>query len=142
MRSLALLMLLAAPATLRAEFLKIEITFGGMECASCTDFLENKFTRNRNVKSVQIDRQKGILTLELKPENKVRFEDIRDQVQQSGFTPKQSRVTVSGIIQDDGTLQIPEIGQAWKLSGDRPAAGKRVTVHGIAKPGPLIELEP
>ncbi len=121
---------------LRAEFLKIEIGFGGMECASCTDFLESRFARNRGVKSVHVDKAKGILTLELKPENKLRLDQVRDQVQQGGFTPKRIHVVVQGEAQADGALRIPEIDQVLAAGDSKPLAahaGKRVRAEGEVK---------
>lgn len=133
------LLLVLLPALLEAEYLKIEITFGGMECASCTGFLETRFARNRNVKSVQVDKQKSVLTLELKPENKLQLELVRDQVQQSGFTPKQTLVTVRGTVLPNGLL-VAGIGQTLATTDPKallaPHAGKTVRVEGEVKPAP------
>ncbi|MDX1979052.1 MAG: heavy-metal-associated domain-containing protein [Bryobacteraceae bacterium] len=108
-----LLLMVLIPGLAGAELLRIEMGFGGMECASCTEFIESRMSRNRNVQSVRVDKEKGILRLELKPENKMRLEQVRDLVQQSGFTPKAATVEARGIVQPDGFL-IPETGQEFK----------------------------
>lgn len=97
LRILPFLLILAVPAT--AEFLRIEMGFGGMECASCTQFIQSKFSRNPGVESVTVDNKKGAVVLKLKPGNKVRLSQVRDFVQQSGFTPKDSLVVVRGVAQ-------------------------------------------
>jgi copper chaperone CopZ len=74
----------------------VEQSFGGIDCASCADFVQKKLTTNPGIQSVQVDRKKGLLTVDLKPGNTVKLRQIRDLVQQSGFTPKDLRVTVIG----------------------------------------------
>lgn len=132
------LLVMLIPVLARAEYLKIEMGFGGMECASCTEFIEGKFTRNRNVKSVHVDKQNSVLTLELKPDNKLRLEQVRDQVQQSGFTPKDTRVVVQGVAQN-GALTISGLEQQIAVTDPKQLlsgyADKRVRVEGEVKTG-------
>jgi cation transport ATPase len=94
---LPVFLILAAPAW--AEFLRIELAYTGMECASCARFIENRFARNPGVESVAVDSKKSAVILKLKPGNTVRLNQVRDFVQQSGFTPKEALVVVRGVAQ-------------------------------------------
>ena len=89
-------LLLLCAVSLPAEYLKVEQNFGGMDCASCADFVQKKLTTNPGIGSVNIDNKKGVLVVDLKPGNTVKLRAIRDLVQQSGYTPKDLRVTVIG----------------------------------------------
>ena len=57
-------LLLVCAASLRAEYLKVEQNFGGMDCASCADFVQKKLTTNPGIASVKIDNKKGVLVVE------------------------------------------------------------------------------
>lgn len=81
---------------LRAELIKVEQSFGGIQCASCAKFVKNKFAKNASVESVNIDEKKGLLTLQLKPGNKMKIGQILDFVQQSGYTVKETKVVARG----------------------------------------------
>ncbi|MBI3680259.1 MAG: heavy-metal-associated domain-containing protein [Acidobacteria bacterium] len=126
--------LLAALSSLRAEFLRIEMGFGGIDCASCAQFIEGKFSRNSGVNSVQVDRKKGVVILDLKPGNNVRYTQVRDFIQQSGFTPKDAKVKVRGTPQPDG-LRIAETGLVLSLRDPanrlREYQNQRVEIEGV-----------
>ena len=81
----------------QGEYLKIDMSFGGMECASCSTFIQGKFGKNPGIESVNIDNKKHVVQMVLKPGNTVRISQVRDFVQQSGFTPKEAKVTVMGV---------------------------------------------
>ena len=101
------LLLLLATTALQAELLRIEMDFGGMDCASCSDFIKNRFTKNPSVYSVDIDNKKGTVIIVLHPGNKVKFPMIRDQVQQSGYKINETRLVVMGqAMMDVGRTKL------------------------------------
>lgn len=142
MRAAKLCILLTCSSSLAsAEFRLIELSFGGIDCASCAEFVQGKLARARGVESVTVDRAAGMVTVKLAPDNKVRLDQVRDFVQQSGFTPKDAHVRVRGAVasQDGGwVLRLPETGQTYRLkltANQPPAEGKAVVVDGrIAAP--------
>jgi copper chaperone CopZ len=91
------LMLLSCAVILRGEFLKIEQSFGGMECSSCADFVQKRLQKNPDIQSVQIDQKKGVVRIDLKRGNRVRIHQILGSIQQSGYTLKETRVVVRGM---------------------------------------------
>lgn len=81
--------------------------FGGMDCASCSDFIKNKLAKNPGVHSVEIDNKKGTLIVALNAGNTVRFSQIRDFVQQSGYKINETRLVVIGqAIADTGRTKL------------------------------------
>jgi cation transport ATPase len=131
-------MILAGP--LSAEFLRIEMGFGGMECASCSQFIQNKFSRNPGVESVTVDSKKSAVILKLKPGNTVRLSQVRDFVQQSGFTPKATVVVVRGIAQVDRgytNFKVDGLEQTFRLKDPetllRQWIFKSVEITGVAE---------
>src|SRR5262245_15100867 len=79
-----------------AEFRWIQLSFNGLDCASCAEFVQGKLSKNRGIESVEVDLKAGHVTVALKPENRVRLDQVRDFVQQSGFTPQEARVKLRG----------------------------------------------
>lgn len=133
------LLFLFAAGSLAAEYLRIEQGFGGMaECASCSRFIEKKFSGNAGVASVRMDAKKNLVELELKPGNKLRWSQVRDFVQQSGYTPQEAKVSVVGMpLVDRGVtnLRIGGSEEAIRVKDDdghlREFARKKVSVEGV-----------
>lgn len=90
--------LLAFGTLTRAEYLRIEQTYGGMECESCSTFVQNRLAKRPGVESVSIDNKTGALVVLLKPGNTLRLRNVVDLVQQSGFTPKETRIVARGTL--------------------------------------------
>lgn len=121
MRGLAIL-LLTLPLT--AEYRWIEVEFGGIECASCATFLEGKLGRRRDVESVSMDRAKGLLRVTVKPAAALRPDQVRDQIQQGGFTPGAIRVRVRGVLAREGdawSLRVEEADRTLRVEAGDPA---------------------
>ncbi|HUQ95092.1 MAG TPA: heavy metal-associated domain-containing protein [Bryobacteraceae bacterium] len=132
-----ILLILLSLAPLRAEYLRIEQDFGAMDCASCSEFIQNKLNKNQGVQSVEVDRKRNVVRVILKPGNTVRVRQVRDFVEQSGFKPKETRVTVRGVAWVDRgitTLKIPELNEAIRVRdeemGLRMFYNKKVEVTG------------
>src|SRR5690349_9268295 len=95
------LLLLCMTGALSAQVLRVEQAFGGMECASCADFVKNKLEKNAGVAAVNIDQKKGVVNVELKPDSNVKPQLIRDWVQQSGYEIKATTVKARGTVEMD-----------------------------------------
>lgn len=50
------------------------------------------------VASVDVNLDKGLATVKLKPGNSVTFKQLQDAITKNGFTMKQSRVTAAGTV--------------------------------------------
>jgi len=128
------------PAFSFGEFRRIALSFTGLDCASCSEFISSRLARMRGVESAEVDRQAGKVTLLMRPDNRIRLGQVRDLVQQSGFTPGGADVEVRGAIARAGsgwTLRIPETGAGYQLrlpDGFTPEADIVVTVSGTVPP--------
>jgi copper chaperone CopZ len=133
--------MIAAACSGRAEFLKIEQSFGGMDkCASCSEFIQKKLTANPGVQSVEIDDAKRVVKVVLKPGNTVKLANIRDFVQQSGYEAKEAQVTVVGVpVVHRGitNLKIEGQTQTLRVKDDggfiREFTNKKVEVEGVVQ---------
>lgn len=92
------------------------------------------------VESVDVSLEKGLATVTLKPGNTVRMKQLLDAISKNGFTTKQSKVDVNGVlVSDAGGLRLKVSGtdESFAVTGDaaameraRSMAGKRVAVNG------------
>jgi copper chaperone CopZ len=142
-----LAMLLAAACSLRAEFLRVELTLGGLECASCAQSVDRSLKRIRGVESAEFRTAGSVAIVQLAPGNKVDLARIRDAVKGIGYTPKSAKVTARGEAreQDGQWVFRPaglEAGIALEGSAEelRKSQGAVVIVEGaIADAGaPLV----
>lgn len=135
----------------QAEFLRIEQDFATMDCASCATFVENKLAKNAGVEKVTIDAKKGLLTVILKPGNNVKYSQVRDFVQQSGYTPKEGRVVARGTPRMKNGLadfEMPEIRETIRIKDDdtvlREYINRRVEAGGkmtkVESKGVMIDI--
>src|SRR5581483_4180398 len=109
----ALLVLLGVPAC--AQFRSMEIAFQGIDCASCMESLPSR-----------LQRQRGVLKIQLAEQNRVRLEQVRDMIEQDGTKVKSAAVTVKGeLSQTDGkwVLQPPSLPAGYEVEGASPTAG-------------------
>lgn len=116
-------LLLLSALSCSAEYLRIEVKYGGMECASCTSFIQNKLGKTAGVQSVQIDGKTSAVVITLTPGNAVKLRSVRDTVQQSGFAIKEVKTKLRGIPKMDRgvlNLSIPETNETVRLR-DRDA---------------------
>ena len=97
-----LLILLAMSCALRAEFLRVELAVGGLECASCAQSVDRSLKRIRGVESAEFRMKDSIAVIELAPGNKVELARIRDAMKGIGYTPKSAKVTARGEAREQG----------------------------------------
>jgi copper chaperone CopZ len=138
--TLAALLLTAAP--LAAEFLRVEVNFSGMECASCAASVISRLERMRGVEAVNAALDRGRLEIVLKSGNTLRLDNLRDTVKNAGFTLGLIRVSVRGAAVKEGgewKFQVEGSDQALRLNA--PLEGGVVTVTGAVR-GDTFEPEP
>lgn len=144
MRTILMLGLtLLTPAAASAEFLRIEQSLTALDCASCAQSLAGRMKRMRGVESAELT-SAGFLRLELKRDNAVRLETIRDLAKGGGFTPKEAKVRVRGKAVETGgkwELQIEGLDQSYPLkpAPDLPALRSG---QGIVAEGVVLAAEP
>jgi copper chaperone CopZ len=97
------------------------------------------------VESVNVSLNHALVSIELKPGNSVRLDQIRKAILDDAFTPKDATVTVVGqVVQNNGqpALMVTDTGQVYELASASPKAtnafselaheqGKTVTVQGV-----------
>lgn len=95
------------------------------------------------VESVNVSLNQGRASIQLKPGNSVRLEQVNQAVQSNGFTPKEARVRVRGQVSvTDGKpkLRVLETNEVYELVTDSQhaklsseiakQAGKQVVIEG------------
>lgn len=156
MKRLVSLVLLAGTlgaAPLRAEFRQINITVFGMDCATCAHAMSVSIQKIPGVESVNVNINRGLVTLTLKPENTVTMEQIRKAILDDAFTPKDARVVVVGeLASKNGNLEfkVAESNDIFSVAATRQDSwqqkiGHELTVNGLisapAKRGDLGTLQ-
>lgn len=129
-----LLLMLIAACTARAEFLRIEVYMKDMNCASCSDSLEQRFKKMAGVKSVEVSMDKGTVSLELEKENRIPIERVWDTIKRIGFTPGDSKAVLRGSVLGN-VLKISGLDQTLQLEGHAPD-GENVELKGTITPPP------
>jgi copper chaperone CopZ len=94
------LTVVAAP--LCAEFLHIEQSLTGLDCASCAQSVDKSFKKIKGVETATFRMEDSVVVLQLKPGNTVPLEEVRDAVKRIGYTPKEAKVTVRGEARREG----------------------------------------
>jgi len=92
--------IVAAP--LCAEFLHIEQSITGLDCASCAQSVDKTFKKMKAVETATFRMEDSMVVLQLKPGNTLPLEDVRDAVKRIGYTPKEAKVTVRGEARREG----------------------------------------
>lgn len=112
------------PPAAHAQLQEVQQTVFGMDCAPCAYGLEKRMKAFEGIQDADVSLNKGLATLKLQPENKVTLEKIRTAVRESGFSPEDATITVTGTLtQEDGQ---------WILAS---AAGERYRLTQTAKNG-------
>jgi len=128
---LALLILILA-LSLRAEFLRIEVAFEDIGCASCLESLEGRLKRVRGVEQADIDPAKGLAKLRLTRGNRVRLTLLLGRITQDGTKVLRTHVEARGTItisQPEFLFQPADLSQSYRLK--LPAQIKRSFEAGV-----------
>jgi copper chaperone CopZ len=136
---------------LAAQLRSVDLSFEGIECASCVESLPARIQRLRGVESAKVDAANQILAVRLAAENRVRLEQIRDAVEQDGTKTRQATVTIQGTLVEEGNrwlLRVPN-GSSFEISldGALPSAqyslkAGRATVSGVIKNLRVLSITP
>jgi len=129
-----LVLLLIAACTVRAEFLRVEVSMKDMDCASCSDSLGKAFEKIRGVKHVDVSMKDGTVTLELVDQNRVPLERVWEMIKRVGFTPGDTKVNVRGDVKGDSFV-ISGLDRTIRIEG-RAAEGENVELKGTITPPP------
>lgn len=97
MRFIAVFMMLTP---LRAEFLAVEMTVSGLDCASCAGAVERVVRRVKGVESVSFRLQPtAAAEVRLKPGNTTPLDEFRDAMKRLGYTPGDAKIEAAGSIE-------------------------------------------
>jgi copper chaperone CopZ len=114
-----LAILLLAPAlAAHAEFARVEVTFQGTECLSCTESLQGRLERVRGVETVAVDLERSIVTMDLETGNNVRLAPLLSRITQDGTKISRIEVVVTGTVaRQEGKLRFHPDGlrEAYRL---------------------------
>jgi copper chaperone CopZ len=88
--------LIFAAVALRAEFLRVEQSVGGLDCVSCAQSVDKTLRKIKGVETATFRAEDAVAALQLKPGNTLPLEEIRDAVKRIGYTPGTAKVTVRG----------------------------------------------
>lgn len=133
-RPLVLLLLVLASPSLRAEFLRVEVTFQDTGCASCIASLEGRLSRVRGMERVEIDAERGVATMHLAPGNRARLTPLLSRITQDGTEILGTKVEGLGAIERDGnglTFIPTNLNQGYRLEWQGGAGKKTPEPGGI-----------
>lgn len=117
-----LFILFAAP--LAAQLRSADLTFEGVNCASCVESLPARIQRMRGVESAKVDAAKGILSVKLAAENRIRLEQIRDAIEQDGTKARQATISARGALVEQAgrwLFKLPHGGSQFEVTLDAGA---------------------
>lgn len=89
------------PQNGQAQLLEVKQTVYGMDCAPCAYALENRINNMEGVHSASVSLNDGLLTTELAEENILTLLQIRKAVEESGFSPREAEIKVTGTLKKE-----------------------------------------
>ncbi|MDR8390493.1 heavy-metal-associated domain-containing protein [Aliifodinibius sp. S!AR15-10] len=95
----------------QGQLLEVKQTVFGMDCAPCAYGLEKRIQKMDGVESASVSLNDGLLTANLKQDNKLTLSDIRQAVEESGFKAKEANITVTGTVtkNESGSLVLETV---------------------------------
>ena len=138
---LRFLALLAAALPGAAEFRSIEIGVGGLDCGSCAASVERALKRVKGVDAASFRLSDSTAVMTLKPGNTASLDQVRDALKSLGYTPKDAKVLVRGMVEEGG-FRVSGLERVFRLekAGTLPR-GKEMTLEG-AVPAPADRSAP
>lgn len=152
----ALLLSALSSWTASAALIEVNQTIWGMDCAPCAYSMEKALQKLPGVKHATVSLNKGDAVLTFASDSQTTLAEIQQTVRNSGFTPKDATVKVSGTLKNEtGELRL-EAGKAsytlkpsdkakdaWRRL-QKVADGSTLTIQGKSPadhPGQIIVLE-
>ena len=149
MRLPLILAALSAPAAAVAQLQTVELSFTGIECATCLDSLPARLQRLRGVESARVDAAKQRLAVKFAGQNRIRLEQIRDAVEQDGTKVRDASLTAAGLLAEatpgDGRwlLLLPNGSQfEVSLDGGPPSVQYALKPGRVALAGSIGQVRP
>lgn len=97
------LSLAVAPAMATAALLEVEQSVFGMDCVPCAYGVEKSLKKLDGVTTVRVSLNEGMVTITLAADNQLSLDQIRQQILDNGFTPREAVVRVFGTVDSDGS---------------------------------------
>ena len=132
-----------------AQLRSVDLSFTGIECASCLDSLPGRIQRLRGVESAQVHAAKQTVAVKLAGQNRIRLEQIRDAIEQDGTKVREATLTVTGVLGEAEAgsgrwlLQLPN-GAQFEVSvdGGPPSAQYALKPGRAAISGTIANVRP
>lgn len=86
------------------------------------------------VESAKVSLNRGLLILELAPENKLTLSQLRDLVRSKGFTPRHAKVVARGrLAEADGKTRftVAGSGESWDVAAAPAKRAGELTMEGV-----------
>ena len=140
------LILIALAVPVWAQLGSLELSFTGIECASCLDSLPARILRMRGVESAHVDASNQILAVKFAAGNRIRLEQIRDAIEQDGTRVRRASLTVRGGLGEEAgrwVLKLPNGSQfEISLDGAPPSAQYSLKPGAVSVSGVVGNLRP
>jgi hypothetical protein len=142
----AAILLLVTTLAAHAEFLRVEVTFQGTDCISCTESLQGRLERVRGVESVALDLERSIVTLGLAAENSVRLAPLLSRITQDGTKISRIEIVAKGaILREEGKLRFQPVGlkETYRLQLSAEDSKRELQQGSLYEVrGTVLEFEP
>jgi copper chaperone CopZ len=125
----------AFPAAASAELLRVEQSYGGIECASCVDSIAKGIKRVRGVESAEVNPGKNVVVVHLAAGNRVKLEAIRDAIKATGFTPGEAAIEARGKL-DDKQFVVEGTRQVFATQSEKVTEGVATVTGEVPASGP------
>ncbi|NOY57846.1 MAG: heavy-metal-associated domain-containing protein [Calditrichaeota bacterium] len=89
-----------------AQVTKVRIKVNGLACSFCAYGLEKKLKKLHGVGKVHISLNKGLATLDNKPDQSIEFANLKTIVKAAGFSATEIAVTVQGVVRKSDDIYI------------------------------------
>lgn len=81
-----------------AGLVEVKQTVFGMDCGPCAHGVKRGLEKLKGVEKATVSLNEGYASVTLAPNNTVTLENIRQIIQENGFTPKDATVVIVGTI--------------------------------------------
>jgi copper chaperone CopZ len=142
-----LLALMFVSFPLGAEFLRVELKLGGLDCISCAQSVDRMLKRIKGVDVASFRTADSVAVVELKPGNAVALDQLRDAVKGIGYTPGAAQVTARGQARSEGgkwlfRLPGPDVEYPLEVPASQqiPSGATLIVEGAIAGPGTPLHV--
>lgn len=119
------------PLSASAQLLDVKQTVFGMDCAPCAYSLERGMKALEGVEAVTVSLNESLVTLQFQPKNEITLQEIRQSIQDHGFSAEQATIHIAGRLERQN-------GQ-WILTS---TSGARYLLEQVAEKVSKADLKP